>query len=21
MLKLDLIWLANKRPQRPNVQA
>jgi len=21
MLKLDLIWLGNKRPQRPNVQA
>ena len=20
MLKLDLIWLSNKRPQRPNVQ-
>ena len=21
MLELDLIWLGNKRPQRPNVQA
>jgi len=21
MLKLDLIWLGNERPQRPNVQA
>ena len=21
MLKFDLIWLGNKRPQRPNVQA
>jgi len=20
MLKLDLIWLSNKRPQRPNIQ-